>query len=194
MSGFTTMLPAPEQMTQMLECNGTLNPERLKKNDPEIFRMITRAFQYCLLVFVTTLLAYAQRQAAVPHVQSALPKDANQYVREIIDHEVAVENNDHTHWRYRLHREDEKSNLDRDVIQTKEGQLSRTLLINGQPLTQDQRQKDEERMHKFVVDPEERARKNKREKEDGAKAIQLLKAIPDAFIFSYDGLEDDLVR
>jgi hypothetical protein len=164
------------------------------QEQPGFNGMISRAFQHTLLVLFTCMLALAQREAAVSQVQNQLPKDANQYVREIIDHEIAVENNDHSHWRYHLHREDEKSNLDRDVIQTKDGQLSRTLLINGQPLTAEQRQKDEERMHKFVVDPEERARKNKREKEDGAKAIQLLRAIPDAFIFQYDGMQDEIVR
>lgn len=160
----------------------------------ELIGMISKALQYSLLVFVAGLLAHGQPQPADPHGETPLPKDPTQYVRQTIEHEITVENNDHTHWRYHLHREDEKNNIDRDVIQTKDGQLSRTMLINGQPLTAEQRQKDEERMHKFVVDPEERARKNKREKEDSAKAIQMLKAIPEAFIFKYDGMEEDQVR
>jgi hypothetical protein len=125
--------------------------------------------------------------------EAALPKDPNQYVREVIKHELACQDSDHTHWRYHLHREDEKGSSDRDVIQTREGQLSRTLLINGRPLTADQRQKDEDRMRKQVSDPGERAKREKREKDDGDKAEQMLKAIPDAFIFKYDGFDHGLV-
>ncbi len=127
------------------------------------------------------------------HDDPALPQDANQYVREIIKHELACQDNDHTHWRYHLHREDEKGSSDRDVIESQQGQLSRTLLINGQPLTAEQRQKDEDRMRKQVTDPGERAKREKREKDDGDKAEQMLKAIPDAFIFKYGGTDHGLV-
>lgn len=123
-----------------------------------------------------------------------LPSDANQFVREMIQHELEAESRDHTHWRYRLHRETDLGAQDRDVIQTKDGSLARTLLINGQPLTPEQRSKDEERMRKLVDDPNERAKRDHREKQDEEKAKELLKAIPDAFIFQYDGVDGDLTR
>jgi hypothetical protein len=123
-----------------------------------------------------------------------LPPNANDYVRQMIQHELAQQDGDHTHWRYHLHREDEKNNKDLDVIETTGGNLSRALLWNGQPLTPEMRQKDDERLHKLVSDPDEQAKHVKREKEDGEKARQMLKAIPDAFVFRYDGEENGLVR
>lgn len=123
-----------------------------------------------------------------------LPSDPNQFVREMVQHELDAEDRDHSHWRYRLHKEDEAGAYDRDVIETKEGSLARTLLINGQPLNSDQRVKDDERMKKLVDDPDERARRDKRNKQDDQKYKELLKAIPDAFIFKYDGTEGDLTR
>ena len=124
----------------------------------------------------------------------ALPKDATQFVREVIRHELEAEARDHSHWRYRAHREDEKGNSDRDIIETKQGEMARTLLIYGRPLTAEERQKDEARMQKLLSDPEEQAKRTKREKEDSDKGHQMFKAIPDAFIFKYDGLENSLVR
>ena len=118
---------------------------------------------------------------------------ANQLVREIDKHQIAADASDHTHWRYRIHREDEKGAQDRDVIETKEGQLARTLLINGQPLTAEQRAADEARMKKRAEDPGERAKRDKRAKEDEDKGMQMLKAIPDAFIFKYEGAENGQV-
>ncbi|HEY6970788.1 MAG TPA: hypothetical protein VJA94_16375 [Candidatus Angelobacter sp.] len=124
----------------------------------------------------------------------ALPSDPNQFVREMIQHEMDAESKDHTLWRYRLHKEDEVAAQDRDVIETKEGSLARTLLINGKPLTPEQRSKDEERMKKLVDDPNERAKREHRAKQDEQKAKELLRAIPDAFIFRYDGMDGELTR
>lgn len=129
-----------------------------------------------------------------PAPQEPLPQNANEYIRQAVEHELAEQDRDHSHWRYHFHREDEKYNYDRDVIETQEGQLARTILWNGQPLTPELRQKDEDRMRRLLSDPGERAKHNKRERDDAEKARNMLKAIPDAFIFQYDGEEDGCVR
>lgn len=125
---------------------------------------------------------------------AGLPPNPNDFVREMVKHELEAEANDHTHWRYRIHKESDGTAQDRDVIETSEGSLARTLLINGQPLTADQRSKDEERMRQLVADPSERAKRAKRSKQDTEKAQELLRSIPDAFIFKYDGTEGSLTR
>jgi len=151
--------------------------------------------------FVVPALLPAQNQPTpVQHTQveqkisPELPADPNQFVRQAVYHSIQAENNDHTHWRYRFHREDDKNNYDRDVVETRDGELARTLLLHGRPLTADERKQDEERMQKLVSSEEERAQRAKRLKEDGEKAQQMFKAIPDAFNFKYDGKEDGLVR
>lgn len=123
-----------------------------------------------------------------------LPKDAAQLVKDAIKHQMEVDASDHTHWRYRIHREDEKGSQDRDVIDTKDGQIARTLLINGKPLTPEQRTADEARMKRLVDDASERAKREKRAKEDEEKGVQMFKAVPDAFIFKYEGAENGEVR
>jgi hypothetical protein len=145
-----------------------------------------------LLLFASVGLVL--RAQTAPDSLPPLPKDANQLVRDAIKHQIEADAADHTHWRYHIHREDEKGSQDRDVIDTKEGQIARTLLINGQPLTPEQRSADELRMKKLVDDPSERAKRDKRAKEDESKAAQMFKAIPDAFIFKYEGAEDGQVR
>jgi hypothetical protein len=145
-----------------------------------------------LLPFVCLCIALHGQNA--PDTLPALPKDPNQLVKDAIKHQIEADAADHTHWRYHIHREDEKGSQDRDVIETKEGQLARTLLINGQPLTAEQRAADEARMKKLVEDPSERAKRDKRAKEDEDKGVQMFKAIPDAFVFKYEGEENGQVR
>ena len=147
-----------------------------------------------VLFFMMSGLAPASGQSPAQEALPPLPQDATQYVRETIKYQMGADAADHTHWRYRIHREDDKGAQDRDVIDTKEGQLARTLLINGQPLNAEQRAADEARMKKLVEDAGERAKREKRAKDDEDKGIQMLKAIPDAFIFKYEGAENGQVR
>ncbi|SRR6266853_520090 len=135
-----------------------------------------------------------QGRSAGNEVPPPLPQDATQYVRGVVKHQLEMDASDHSHWRYRIHREDEKGSQDRDVIDTKDGQIARTLLINGKPLTPEQRANDEARMKKLVEDAAERAKREKRAKDDEDKLVKMFKAIPEAFIFKYDGEENGQVR
>jgi hypothetical protein len=145
-----------------------------------------------LLLFAS--LGMVSRAQTTAESLPPLPKDANQLVRDAIKHQIEADAADHTHWRYHIHREDEKGSQDRDVIDTKDGQIARTLLIDGKPLTAEQRSADELRMKKLVDDPSERAKRDKRAKDDEEKAAQMFKAIPDAFIFKYEGAENGQIR
>src|SRR6476661_6834075 len=147
-----------------------------------------------ILFFAMAGFVPASSQSPAPETLPPLPQDATQYVKETLKYQMAADAADHTHWRYRIHREDDKGAQDRDVIDTKDGQIARTLLINGQPLTAEQRPADEARMKKLVEDAGERAKRDKRAKDDEEKGTQMLKAIPDAFIFKYEGAENGQVR
>ena len=148
---------------------------------------------FCVVCLLTTVAA-AQTPAPSQSASPALPQNANEYVRQMIDHELSSLRDDHTHWRYHHHREDDKNNYDRDVIETTQGSLARTLLMWGKPLTAEQRQKDEERMRKLVADPEEQAQRAKRERDDDEKIDKMLRSISQAFIFKYEGEQDGLLR
>src|SRR5437764_2028156 len=147
-----------------------------------------------MLSLLATVLAATAAAPTSASEQTSPPGDPNQYMHEVVNNELKAEESDHTHWMYRLHKEDDKGGQDRQVIETKDGSLAKTLLINGRPLTPEQRDQDQERMKKLVNDPEERAKRERRLKQDEEKARQLLKAIPEAFTFTYDGIEGNLVR
>src|ERR1700746_2923951 len=146
-----------------------------------------------LFLMAVVVVAGSSEQHSSPS-EYALPSDPNQFVCEMVQRELEAQNKDHSLWRYHLHKEDEGSSQDRDVIQTRQGSLAKTLLINGNPLTPEQRQKDQERMKTLVDDPSEQAKRARRSKQDEDKARELLRAIPDAFVFKYDGSEGNLTR
>lgn len=155
--------------------------------------MFPRAIWKWLLFLLAAVMVAAGEQRPATS-EPPLPSDPNQFVREMVQRELEIQDRDHTLWRYHLHKEDEGTSQDRDVIETRQGSLARTLLINGHPLTPEQRKKDEERMKNLVDDATEQARRAHRSKQDEDKARELLRAIPDAFIFRYDGAEGNLTR
>jgi hypothetical protein len=196
-----TTTEAPKRFIALIKCNYLFPSKRLSGvAEIELF-MNPRPFLRVALLFSLTALAAAQNQVprspeATPSVQATptpLPQNANDYIRQVIQNELTQQENDHSHFRYFLHREDDKGSQDRDVIETREGSLSRTLLKFGRPLTTEEREQDDERIQKQLSDPSERAKHLKREREDADKAKQMLKAIPDAFIFKYGSEENGLV-
>ncbi len=72
------------------------------------------------------------------------------------------------------------------VVDTPEGTLSRVLLINGKPLTPEQRKAEDERERK-LLDPSQMRRQHKEQLEDEERTHKMLAAIPDAFEFTYLG-------
>jgi hypothetical protein len=77
----------------------------------------------------------------------------------------------------------------REIVRTRQGGLSATLLINGRPLTAAQRQKDNDRLQKFANNPDARRQQRKASKADDQRAAVMLASLPDAFLYTYAGAE-----
>jgi hypothetical protein len=71
------------------------------------------------------------------------------------------------------------------VIQTAQGDLSKTVERDGHPLPQDQEKADEQRMDAFVHDANLRQKQKQSHQQDASKASALTKMLPDAFLWTY---------
>ena len=87
--------------------------------------------------------------------------------------------------RYRMHRIDSKTDLTREIIDSREGSLARTVEINGQPLTPVQDDAERNRLNAILRSPDDFLRKQKRAQSARAYAISLVKLMPSAMIYSY---------
>jgi hypothetical protein len=72
------------------------------------------------------------------------------------------------------------------LVSTPNGIIARTLLIDGKPLTPEQRKQEDARIAK-LLDPEQIRRKQKAQQEDDERTRKMLSAIPNAFDFMYLG-------
>jgi hypothetical protein len=74
-------------------------------------------------------------------------------------------------------------------VQTKEAVAGRIIAYNDQPLTPQQRQDEDARTERFLKDPAEMRAKQKEERDNRDRINKILKALPDAFLYEYDGFQ-----
>ena len=77
----------------------------------------------------------------------------------------------------------------REIVRTKQGGLTSTLLINGHPLTADERRKEDQKLEKFANDPDARRKKREANQAEDKRAELMLTSLPDAFLYTYVGTD-----
>jgi hypothetical protein len=75
------------------------------------------------------------------------------------------------------------------MVETRDAMVGMVIANNDQPLDLEQRRAEYGRIERFVQDPAELDRKRKQEKDNAERVKLILKALPDAFLYEYDGTE-----
>ncbi len=120
---------------------------------------------------------------------------ANELVRHVIANELKAEQQDQSHWSFRL--EIQKPNGQNEVnqvVETKDGDLKRPPMINGRALTAEQQQKSDKRIQQFVRNPAALQKSLNETNQDAVRSQRLLKMLPDAFHFTYGERRGDLIQ
>ena len=143
---------------------------------------------------VTALTVLALALATGQSSATSQSVDPQQLVRQVVDHEVQMDNADHSHWRYKQTHTDPAKNVVKDCVDTKQGTICRRIAEGGHPLTPAERKIEQRRIENLLNNPVEQRKEQKARREDGDRALQMLKMLPDAFRYHYDGEEGNLVR
>ncbi len=114
------------------------------------------------------------------HAQDAKP--AKEIVQKAMQAELDADKNDHTRWRYRDAKKDGTDTVS-IVVETERGSVKRVIMRNGQPLTEAEVRAEDERVQRFIHDPEKLAKQRRDGAQDGKHAEELLRMLPEAFIW-----------
>ena len=79
--------------------------------------------------------------------------------------------------------------ITKEFLRTPQGGLSSTLLINGHPLTAEERQKEDEKLQKFANNPDARRKRSEASAADDKRSEAMLTSLPDAFLYTYAGTD-----
>lgn len=125
-------------------------------------------------------------QAAAQTQPANVP--AAELVRETVAHELAAANAS-GHYSYRIDKHTPDGSETHDMVETRKWLIGRLVLKNGQPLPPAQRQKEDERLRDLLTDPASLEKFQNESHKDEARVRQMIKLLPEAFLFQYDGTE-----
>lgn len=146
---------------------------------------LRRVLRICLPVAI--LLPFA-----APRVMFG--QSAEAIVRKVVGNELWYSDHDHSRWMYEDDYKSPTKDLVKLIIQTPDGNLSEIIRSYGHTPSAQVHQADLTRIRKTVNSPSFRAQQRQNERHDDQQATNLLKMLPDAFIWRIDSRENGKIR
>jgi hypothetical protein len=161
----------------------------------------SRAHPWCSKPIRSNLAAYLLAGAAVllatdvyAAVMQTSQAPADQFVKEVISNEIRAEEADNSHWTYEQVEESAGRVQVEDIVDTKEGSLHRLISLNGHPLTAAQQEAEDQRIKQLLADPGQLRQQQEKKHADDEKMMRLMRMLPNAFHYQYDGSEAGCLR
>jgi hypothetical protein len=137
----------------------------------------------------TALAAVLALNLSAGSVAEGPPGDTpSELVRRAVANEIKS-NNQGQKYMCRQRKETPAGSQTKLMVETRDAMVGMVVAYNDQPLNQQQRRDEYGRIERFVNQPAELERKRKQEKESAERVSLILKALPDAFLYEYDGTE-----
>jgi hypothetical protein len=122
---------------------------------------------------------------------SAAAQDAKQLVRTAVATEIAASRDDHSRWLYYDVDRKPEDTVQQWVAETGSGDLHRVLAQKGLPLPPAAQRSA---MERFVHDPDAQTRQRKSGEHDDRQSEDMLRLLPNAFLWSITSAHGDLIR
>ncbi len=110
---------------------------------------------------------------------------AKQWAVDAVANELKVLQYDRPYLRYQVHISDAKGDVVRDVVESKDGTVARTIMKEGRPLTPEEDAWERQRLQAMLDSPAAFAKHIKNDQSGKKLAADLIRLLPDAMIFSY---------
>ena len=149
----------------------------------------------CLLGLACCSAAFGQvggNTAASPTFQP--DAQVRELVRKVVANELKQEELDKGHYMFKLKKISPKETKVQEIVQTDQGSIARTLLVDGHPPSQDQIQAEQEKIGKLMNDADEQKKRQKRDREDENRAQIMIRALPNAFFYQEIGRDGDTLK
>lgn len=143
-----------------------------------------------LLTFVTLTALTIAFPVYTAFAQSEdIASDPAALVRRASQNELKSGNGNHP-YRYQLHKVDDSKITTKEIVETKDGDVARLVSFNDKPLDADAQKAEIDRLNNLAIHPELQAHRHKKEQEDSDRANEMLRLLPDAFLYKYIDMVD----
>lgn len=114
-------------------------------------------------------------------------------VREVVYNELH-DHERHGYWRYRIDRHTGNGTATEEQVETAEGPVAWTTEQNGKPLSGTARGEEQARLDRLMTSSQEQAHLKRDYNKDEERIGRIVRMLPDAFLYEYDGKENGCVR
>jgi hypothetical protein len=121
------------------------------------------------------------------------PEPAITLVREVVYNELH-DHEHHGYWRYRIDRHTANGTATEEQVETADGPVAWVIEGNGQPLNGAARGEEQARLERLMTSPQEQARHFRDYNKDEQRIGRIVRLLPDAFLYEYDGEENGCIR
>jgi hypothetical protein len=133
----------------------------------------------------------APRAAAQPASAPQLSNDeAQAMVKRVLQTELNAATDTSHPMQYRLRKMSPRVATTKMIVETKDGDVAHLIAINDNPLSATDQQSEETRLNTLLSDPGLQRHRMEREQGDSQRARKIIRALPDAFLYTYAGLAD----
>jgi hypothetical protein len=116
------------------------------------------------------------------------PASCLKLVRDAVANEVAANSNSKKHM-FRARRQTPQGSQTKLYVETRDAMVGMTIASNDRPLAPQDIQTEERRLEGLAGNSEQLRRKHSQEQENAERTLRIVKALPDAFLYQYDGEE-----
>ncbi|RXS96480.1 hypothetical protein [Silvibacterium dinghuense] len=93
-------------------------------------------------------------------------------------------------YRFRLRKVDDEKIITKLTVETKEGDVARIVEYNDKPVGPIVNQNEIDRLTNLLDHPDIQEHRRKREQEDSNRANEMIRMLPDAFLYHFEGMAD----
>jgi hypothetical protein len=132
--------------------------------------------------------------SALPSLQAQSPAQSpHDLVKDVVYNELQ-ERRQISLWQYRVEKRVASQTTIEQEVETRSGPVYRVLARQGKPLDLAGQKKETERLNNLLRNPTEQARMKQDHDAEEQRVQRLVAAMPDAFLYSYDGMDGSNLR
>jgi hypothetical protein len=120
-------------------------------------------------------------------------ESAHDLVKDVVYNELQ-ERRQVSLWQYRVDKRAGNQTTIEQEVETVAGPVDRVLARQGQPLDPAAQKKETDRLNNLLRNPSEQARMKQDHEAEEQRLERLMGAMPDAFLYTYDGTDDGNLR
>ncbi|MGA2674871.1 MAG: hypothetical protein ABSE99_16760 [Terracidiphilus sp.] len=146
--------------------------------------VVCSLFPFVLLL--PSAAAFCRQPASVPPA-ALTPEQAQTLVQRALATELRGAQDPNHPMRYRLRKSSPRLTSTKEIVETRDGAVARLLAIDDKPLSQADEQREQARLDDLLSDPGRQRHRKQNEDEDTRRALKVLHALPQAFLYQFAG-------